>query len=314
MTDTPLLISGPFTGEEEERLKNACPSVRVATLDAVGGLSEAARGGIRAVAFKGHNRFGGAVMDLLPNLGVIANFGVGYDAIDVSAASERGVKVTNTPDVLNDDVADLAVGLALTFFRRMVVGADWVASGQWPTKGEMPLNRKLSGSKVGIMGLGRIGREIADRFAAFKCELHYHARSEKETPGWTFHADPVGLARAVDVLVVALVGGDQTRNYVSREVIAALGDRGVIVNISRGTTIDEGALLDALESGAIAGAALDVFLNEPNIDPRFLELENVVLQPHQGSGTVETRRAMAELQLENVRNFLEGRPLATPVN
>ncbi|ARE42062.1 D-3-phosphoglycerate dehydrogenase [Rhodovulum sp. P5] len=315
MTDATLLLCGAgFNDEERARLSNAFPSVHVDGPDLMEGLDDATRAGIRAIAFKGHKPLGGAQMDLFPELGIIANFGVGYDAIDVAAATARGVRVTNTPDVLNDDVADLAVALILAQARRMVVGADRVASGRWAREGEMPLNRKVSGAKAGIVGLGRIGREIANRLTAFKMDIHYHSRSEKETPGWTYHADPVSLAGAVDFLIVALVGGEETRNYVGREVLQALGPTGVVVNISRGTTIDEAALLDALEAGTIGGAALDVFLNEPNIDPRFLALDNVVLQPHQGSGTVETRRAMAELQLANIKAFVEGTALPTPVN
>ena len=196
----------------------------------------------------------------------------------------------------------------------MLQASDWARSGEWAQKGEYPLNRKLSGGRAGIVGLGRIGREIANRLAGFKMEIHYHSLSEKQTPGWTWHASPVSLAQSVDFLFVALVGGQATENYVSREVIAALGPRGVIVNISRGSTIDEVALLEALETGRIAGAGLDVFRNEPNIDPRFYALPNVVIQPHQGSGTVETRIEMAALQRRNVAAFLAGKALETPVN
>lgn len=270
--------------------------------------------GFKAVAYKGHYPFGATEMDLLPGLGVIANYGVGYDAIDVAAASQRGIKVTNTPDVLNDDVADLAIAMWISQGREMRLAEDWVRSGTWPNKGEYRLNRKVSGSTVGVLGLGRIGRDIADRLAAFKTEIHYHSRSEKQTPGWTYHADPVALAKAVDFLFVALVGGSETENYVSKDVIAALGQRGVLINISRGSTVDEEALLDALETGAIAGAGLDVYVGEPNINPRFLALDNVVLQPHQGSGTVETRAAMAKLQRDNIAAHLAGTALLTPVN
>ena len=311
---TELVILGEaFTAEERARLDGACAAVFVSSPADLAALDANARAGIKAVAFKGHDPLGGAAMDALPGLGLIANFGVGYDAIDVAAASARGVKVTNTPDVLNDDVADLAVAMMLAFSRNMMEGHDMVTSGRWP-EGALPLNRKMSGGTVGIVGLGRIGREIANRLAGFKMEIHYHARSEKQTPGWTYHADPVALAKAVDWLVIALVGGPDTQNYVSREALAALGPRGVVINISRGTTVDEAALLDALENGTIAGAGLDVYLNEPNIDPRFLGLINAVLQPHQGSGTVETRRAMAELQLANITAFLSDQPLVTPVN
>jgi lactate dehydrogenase-like 2-hydroxyacid dehydrogenase len=315
MTDPVLMICGAsFNQEERERLEAALPSVHVDRPEDAAALPEATRQSIRAIAFKGHTPLKAASMDLLPALGMIGNYGVGYDAIDVAAATARGVRVTNTPDVLNDDVADLAIALMLMQARRLTLGSDWVRSGRWPKQGEMPLNRKVSGGTAGIVGLGRIGREIANRLAAFKMDIHYHSRSEKQTPGWTYHADVVGLAKAVDFLFVALVGGPDTANYVSADAIRALGPRGVLINISRGSTVDEAALLDALESGAIAGAGLDVFLNEPDIDPRFLTLENVALQPHQGSGTVETRRAMAQLQLDNIQAFLAGRALLTPVN
>ncbi|MGC9369686.1 MAG: 2-hydroxyacid dehydrogenase [Paracoccaceae bacterium] len=283
--------------------------------EALAKLPEAVRNETRAIAFKGHAPLGAAQMEMLPQLGMIANYGVGFDAIDVAAASARGIRVSNTPDVLNDDVADLAVAMLLAQSRKIIEGSDWVRSGAWPQKGELPLNRKVSGRRAGIVGLGRIGREIADRLAAFKMEIHYHSRAPKDTPeGWTYHADPVSLAGAVDDLFVALVGGAETAGYVSKKVIHALGPDGVIVNISRGSTIDEAALLDALESGAIRGAGLDVYDNEPDIDPRFLRLDNVVLQPHQGSGTIETRKAMGELQRANLAAFFAGEALVTPVN
>lgn len=314
MTRPDLIAIGAYNSWDIEAMQAGYTLHALPAIDALEGLPADLRAAVRAVAYQGHHRFGGAEMDLLPALGVIANFGVGYDAIDVAAASARGVKVSNTPDVLNDDVADLAVALLLAQGRRIVQGSDWVRSGQWAKKGEMPLNRKVSGGRVGILGLGRIGREIANRLAAFKMEIHYFARSDRDVYGWTFHPDPVSLAYAVDYLVVALVGGPATRGMVSAEVIRALGQGGVIVNISRGTVIDEAALLDALEKRRIAGAALDVFLNEPDIDPRFLALDNVVLQPHQGSGTVATRQAMGELQRANIAAFLAGRALPTPVN
>ena len=311
---TSTLAIGPFNADERPALEAQFAARVVADPSEAAGLDAATLAGIRAVAYKGHARFGAADMDRMPALGVIANYGVGYDSIDVAAAAARGVRVTNTPEVLNDDVADLAIAMWIMQAREMRQAEAWVRDGHWPKKGEYRLNRKASGGSVGIMGLGRIGRDIAERLAAFKTDIHYHARSEKPTPGWTYHADPVALARAVDTLFVAMVGGPATEGYVSREVIAALGPRGVIVNVSRGSVVDEAALLDALETGAIAGAGLDVYRNEPHIDPRFLALDNVVLQPHQGSGTVETRAAMATLQRDNIAAFLEGRPLLTPVN
>ncbi|WP_417607014.1 2-hydroxyacid dehydrogenase [Primorskyibacter flagellatus] len=315
MSDPILLISGDsFSEQERTRLETALASAFVAGPSDMAALPDAVRSSVRAIAVKGHHPLGGAEMDLFPNLGVIANYGVGYDAIDVTAATERGIKVTNTPDVLNDDVADLAVAMLIAQCRNMVAGDDLVRSGRWSAGENLPLNRQMSGSKVGIVGLGRIGREIADRLAAFKCDIHYTSRSQKETPGWTFHASLEEMAKAVDVIVVALVGGAETEKHVSRQVIDALGPRGIVINISRGSTIDEAALLDALEEGRIAGAGLDVFLNEPKIDPRFLKLDNVHLQPHQGSGSSETRGRMAKLQLANIEAFLAGDPLKTPVN
>jgi lactate dehydrogenase-like 2-hydroxyacid dehydrogenase len=311
---THTLAIGPYNDDEKQGLTRELSPIYLDGPAGVADLDAAQREAIKAVAYKGHHAFGATEMDLLPNVGVVANYGVGYDAIDVKEASARGIKVSNTPGVLNDDVADLAVAMLIMQGREMEHASAWARSGKWAEQGEYRLNRKVSGGRVGIVGLGRIGREIADRLAAFKMDIHYWSRSEKDTPGWTHHADPVSLANAVDYLIVALVGGPDTEQFVSKEVIAALGSRGVLVNISRGSTVDEGALLDALESGAIAGAALDVFLNEPKIDPRFYALDNVVIQPHQGSGTVETRAAMAKLQRDNVLAFLGAKDLLTPVN
>lgn len=309
-----VLSIGRYSAVDAAALTRAFQAPPMPSLGDAAALGRKERAGIRAVAFKGHEVFGPAQMALFENLALIANYGVGYDSIDVEAATARGIRVTNTPDVLNDDVADLAVAMWLAQGRRLAQATEWARSGNWVAKGEFPLNRKMSGSAVGIVGLGRIGREIALRLAAFKCEIHYHARSEKKTPGWTYHADLVDMARAVDFLFVALVGGPATQGYVGAEAIAALGRHGVIVNISRGTTIDEAAMLAALEAGEIAGAALDVFLNEPDIDPRFYMLDNVLIQPHQGSGTVETRAAMGQLQRDNIAACLAGRALITPVN
>jgi lactate dehydrogenase-like 2-hydroxyacid dehydrogenase len=311
---TQTLAIGPYNSADRAALVDAFGGIVLDGPVALTDLNFETRAGITAVAYMGHHAFGAAQMDLLPGLKLVANYGVGYDAIDVTAADARGIKVTNTPDVLNDDVADLAIAMWLMQGRQMRAAEAHVRSGDWAEKGPVPLNRKLSGGTAGIMGMGRIGRDIADRLAAFNMDIHYHARSEKETPGWTYHADPVELAKAVDFMFVALVGGPQTEKYVSAEVIAALGPKGVIVNISRGSVIDEEALLDALESGAIAGAGLDVFVGEPQVNPRFLPLENVVLQPHQGSGTVQTRAAMAQLQRDNVGAQLKGAALLTPVN
>ncbi|EAU42549.1 D-isomer specific 2-hydroxyacid dehydrogenase family protein [Fulvimarina pelagi HTCC2506] len=278
-------------------------------------LDEAARNKIEAIAYIGHHAFGGDLMDLFPNLGLIANNGVGYDAIDVDAASQRNIKITNTPDVLSDDVADLTVAMLLAQLRSLSRAEQHVRSGAWDQKQPFPLQRKMSGGKVGIIGLGRIGREIADRFAAFKMEIHYWSRKSKDTPdSWIYHENALDMMGAVDFAVVALVGGPATEDFVTKEMIEALGPRGILVNISRGTTVDENAMIEALQDGRLGGACLDVFRNEPHADKRFYDMENVVLQPHQASATVETRAAMGKLQRDNVKAFIAGQPLLTPVN
>ena len=269
---------------------------------------------IRAMAFRGHSSLGAEMMDAFPNLGMIANYGVGYDTIDVAHATLRGIKVSNTPDVLTDDVADLAVGMVIAQSRGMVGASDWITSGNWAKNGAYPLQTKVSGKKVGIVGLGRIGRAVAERLTPFKCDIHYYARSVKETPNWTHHEDITALAKEVDIMVICLSGGPETVGMVNKSAIEALGPDGLLVNASRGTTVDEGALLDALESGALGSAASDVYLNEPDIDPRFLKLKNMLLQPHQSSGTVETRKVMGQLQRDNLEAFFSGKPLITPVN
>lgn len=276
-------------------------------------ISTVVRESIRAFAFKGHSQLGQSIMDHFPNLGLIANYGVGYDTIDVDYANSKGIRVTNTPDVLTNDVADLAMGMLLALNRDIVGASDWVRSGHWALQGAYPLQRSLSGVAVGIAGLGRIGRAVAQRLQGFETDIHYYSRHEKETPGWTYHDDLVSLAAAADVLIVTVTGGPHTVKIISKAVIDALGRDGIIVNCARGSTIDEAALLNALENGGLRGAAADVFNNEPNIDPRFLKLNNVLLQPHQSSGTVETRKKMGQLQRDNIQCYFEGQALLTEV-
>lgn len=313
MTDT--LAIGPYFQHDIDALQQEFAARLLTRPDQIDDLDEAERTAIRGLAYIGGAPFGAAQMDKLPGLKVIANFGVGYDAIDVAAATARGIRVTNTPDVLNDDVADLAVGLLIALNRRFEPGTAHVRSGDWATKGELPLGRKMSGRKIGILGMGRIGREIADRLAAFKSEIHYQSRSPKDTPaGWTYHGDPVALADAVDDLVIAIVGGKATQGLVDAQVLDALGPDGVVVNIARGSVIDEQALIAALEGGTIRGAALDVFRGEPKVDERLVKLDNIYPLPHIGSATVETRGAMGALQRRNLRAGLDGQALSTPVN
>jgi len=267
---------------------------------------------IRAIATRGELGASTELIAALPKLELVACYGVGTDGIDLAACRARGIRVTNTPDVLNGDVADLAVGLMLAVQRRIPAGDQFVRSGAW-AHGGMPLATRVFGQRIGIAGFGRIGGTIARRLSGFDVEVGYFSRTPKaESPHRRF-ASLSAMAEWCDVLIVILPGGEATRGIVNGEVLQALGPRGWLVNVSRGTTVDEGALLQALETRAIAGAALDVFLNEPRIDPRFAALDNVVLTPHHGSGTEAARRAMGELVRRNLEAHFAGRPLITPV-
>jgi lactate dehydrogenase-like 2-hydroxyacid dehydrogenase len=268
---------------------------------------------ITAAVTSGRTGVDAALMAALPNLGAIVNFGVGYDTTDVDAAAARGVGVSNTPDVLTDCVADTAVGLMIDVMRQFSAADRYVRAGQWPLTGNYPLTRQVSNSRVGIIGLGRIGSAIAQRLSAFGCTISYHNRSEKPDSPYTYVESTVELARGVDVLVVAAAGGRGTRQLVDADVIDALGSSGYLINIARGSVVDEPALVDALAHGRLAGAGLDVFADEPNVPAELLTLDNVVLLPHVGSGTVETRAAMEQLTLRNLDEFLESGQLVTPV-
>jgi lactate dehydrogenase-like 2-hydroxyacid dehydrogenase len=253
-----------------------------------------------------------AVMRALPKLKLVSCFGVGVDAIDLAHAKANGIAVTNTPDVLTDDVADLAVALMLASLRQVVAADRWVRDGSWTRRGAMPLNTAVARRRVGIVGLGRIGAAIARRCEAFGTEIGYHGPNRKPVD-WTYFADPVELARWADVLIAACPGGAATRGVVSRAVLEALGPTGHFVNIARGSVVDQAAMVDLLVSGGLGGAGLDVFDDEPNVPQALIDLPHVVLQPHQASGTHETRSAMGRLTLDNVAAFFDGRPLLTPV-
>jgi len=253
-----------------------------------------------------------ATIDALPRLKLIACFGVGVDAIDLAASRERGIAVTNTPDVLTEDVADLALGLLLATARRIAAGDRYVRDGKW-LGGAMALASRVHGKRLGIVGMGRIGQAIASRALAFGLQIAYHGPRRKSVP-YRYEADPVALARSVDFLIAACPGGAATRGLVSRAVLEALGPKGLFVNIARGSVVDEDALVELLVAGRLGAAGLDVFVDEPNVPRELFGLEQVVLQPHQASATHETRLAMGQLVLDNVAAFLAGRPLLTPVN
>jgi lactate dehydrogenase-like 2-hydroxyacid dehydrogenase len=268
---------------------------------------------IRAVVTSGRTGVDAELMAALPNLGAVVNFGVGYDTTDVDAAARRGVVVSNTPDVLTDCVADTAVGLVIDVMRQFSAADRFVRAGRWPVDGNYPLTRQVSNKRIGIIGLGRIGSAIAKRLSAFGCAIWYHNRHVVDGSPYTYAPSAVELAREVDVLIVAAAGGAGTQGLVSREVIEALGVDGFLVNIARGSVVDEEALVDALVEGRLAGAGLDVFTDEPHVPEALLTMDNVVVLPHVASGTVETRAAMEELTLRNLDNFLKTGELVTPV-
>ena len=268
-------------------------------------------GRITAAATTGSRGMDDATMAKLPKLKVIGHFGVGVDSVDVDAAKRRGIAVTNTPDVLTEDVADIAVALMLSAIRRVPQGDRYVREGKW-LKGPMALTQSVQGRKVGILGLGRIGKAIAKRCEAFNLTVEYHGRS-KQSVAYAHHADVVSLAREVDILIVAAPGGDETRGLVGRAALEALGPEGTIVNIARGSVIDEPAMIEALKSGKLGAAGLDVFDKEPNVPAELLALDNVVVQPHVGSATHPTRTAMGQLVIDNLAAHFAGKPLLTPV-
>lgn len=268
---------------------------------------------IRGIAGGGESAVGAALMGQLPSLEMVSIMGVGYDGVDVATALKRSIVVTHTPNVLNDEVADLAIGLMLCVARRIPQADQYVRSGRWSSEGAMPLARKVSGARLGIVGLGRIGQAIADRAAAFGMTIAYTARSAKPGLAYPFYASALALAAEVDFLVVITPGGTGTFHMINAEVLKSLGPQGYLINVARGSVVDEAALVDALQKGVIAGAALDVFENEPRPMEALSKLDNVVLTPHMASATRETRQAMADLAVANLQAHFSGRPALTPV-
>jgi lactate dehydrogenase-like 2-hydroxyacid dehydrogenase len=268
---------------------------------------------ITAIVTSGPPGVDGDLMTALPHLGAIVNYGAGYEAIDVDAARRRGIGVSNTPDVLTDTAADTAAGLIISTMRGLCAADRYVRSGRWPVEGEFPLTRDVNGTQVGILGMGRIGSAIAKRLAAFDCAIAYHNRHEVAGSPYRYAASPLELAESVDVLVVSAAGGKGTHQLVSRAVLEALGEDGYLINIARGSVVDQDALVEMLNAGALAGAGLDVYADEPTVPSELRELDNVVLLPHVGSATSRTRSAMTALALRNLDEYLAHGTLTTPV-
>lgn len=307
---TRVLVPGKINQRVLDRLADAFEIVRIESADPA--LVTAGMRDVKAIAVSG--RVPGALMDALPQLEIIANFGVGYDGVEVGHAAEKGIAVSNTPDVLTEEVADTAVGLLLNTLRQLPQAEQWLRQGRWSREGAFPLSPlSLRGRSVGLYGLGRIGLAIARRLEAFGVSIAYHTRSPREGLSYAYHPTLVGMAGAVDTLVVIVPGTEATRRTVDAEVLAALGSNGVLINVGRGSTVDEQALIAALQAGVIAGAGLDVFENEPQVPEALVALPNVSLLPHVASASVVTRNAMADLVADNILAWFSTGKALTPV-
>ncbi|NTJ11403.1 2-hydroxyacid dehydrogenase [Rhizobium lusitanum] len=314
MDKPPILQIGPYPQWDQEPLDAAFQVHRYFEATDKAKLLAEVGPSIKAIATRGELGANRGMIEACPNLQLISVYGVGFDAVDLQACRERGIRVTNTPDVLTNDVADLGVAMMLCQSRGMLGAETWVRDGSWAGKGLYPLKRRVWGRRAAVLGLGRIGFEVAKRLKGFDLQIAYSDVEAKSfASDMKFVADPVELARQSDFLFVTLAASAATRHIVGRQVIEALGPEGMLINISRASNIDEEALLEALETGKLGSAALDVFEGEPKLNPRFLALDNVLLQPHHASGTIETRKAMGQLVRDNLTAHFAGQPLPTPV-
>ena len=313
MPDKPKLLQiGNVTARMTARFEAGFDVSKLFDQEDRAGFLAAEGASFMAIATDGHWGVPDDVAAALPNLKVVASYGVGYDAIDADGMAARGVLVSHTPDVLNDEVADTAIMLWLAVSRRLVQAEAWARSGDWEAKGAFPLTHTVRGRKVGIVGLGRIGQTIAELASAFDATIAYHTRSEKDVP-YAYYPDLVKMAEASEVLIVITPGGPGTRHLINADVMKALGPEGILINVSRGSVVDEAALVAALEAGELGGAGLDVFEAEPKIPDALKAMDNVVLLPHVGSATVETRMAMGDLVCRNLETWLDKGRVVTPV-
>ncbi|ONI68299.1 2-hydroxyacid dehydrogenase [Kribbella sp. ALI-6-A] len=306
-----VLMPGPMNRSVPDGLADAFEVIRLWEADDPDAVLAERAKDVVAVA-TGGTAIDAAFLDQLPNLQIVASFGVGYDKIDASAAAERGVVVTNTPGVLDDEVADTAMGLLLMTARELSRAERYLRDGHWQERAYPLTKATLSGRRMGILGLGRIGEAIAHRAAAFGISVAYHNRHRKDVP-YDYYPTLVELATASDILMVVIPGGAETEHLVNAEVLAALGPDGILINVARGTVVDEAALVEALKAGTILSAGLDVFEHEPEVHPGLLELDNAVLLPHVGSGSIPTRDAMGRLVVENLVSWFERGVPVTPV-
>jgi hydroxypyruvate reductase len=307
-----LLLIGPLIPDTMAQLDAAYVVHRYDLAPDKEALVTALSPRLRAIATRGDYALPGALMRRLPNLKLIASSGTGYDGIDIVAARELGIAVTNSPGAAAECVADAAWALILATVRRTVFQDQFVRAGRW-LQTSAPLTGKVWGERLGIVGLGHIGRAVARRAEGFRMRIAYHGRHRQAAVDYRYYDNLVELARAVKLLLVAVPGGAQTRGLISREVIDALGPEGYLFNVSRGSAVDEPYLVDALVHRRLAGAGLDVFADEPRVPPALFGLDHVVLQPHAASGTIPTRNALGQFVVDNLAAFFAGRPLLSPV-
>jgi lactate dehydrogenase-like 2-hydroxyacid dehydrogenase len=306
-----VLVPGPMHAHALDRIGRTFSLATLEKPDAASVTPDLAQSVLGIAAM---TQIPAAFIDAFPKLEIIANFGVGYDAIDSRHAGKKGVMVTNTPDVLTEEVADTAIGLLLNTIRELTPAENWLREGRWERDGNYPLTKlTLRGRTVGIFGLGRIGMAIARRIEAFGLPVHYHNRNKVPAVSYAYHETLKGLAAAVDTLISIAPAGASTEKAINAEILEALGPDGVFVNIGRGSTVDEAALAEALSTGTIAAAGLDVFAREPYVPPALMAAPNATLLPHVGSASVQTRRAMADLVVDNLESWFARGKALTPV-
>lgn len=303
MQKQPILVLGPLMPYLLEELERRYAVEKLyEERDALAFLEQNA-GKFRAAVTSTFTGLKADMIDLLPALEIVSSFGVGTDSLDIDYAAKKGIKVANTPDVLNEDTANMAVLLLLATTRDLVANDRFVRDGRWAGGENAPLALGIEGKKVGLVGLGRIGSVIARKLVAFGCDVAYHARNPRADASYTYYGDLVAMARDCAAVIAILPGGDTTQGIISREVLQALGPEGTFINVARGSVVDETALVELLQSGELGRAGLDVFVDEPNVPEALFALDNVVLQPHMGSATVETRKAMADRVITNLDNY-----------
>ena len=307
-----VLIAGPWHPATLETLDREFTTHKLWLASDPKALLAACADRVRAIATSPFTGADAALINALPKLEIISCFGVGVDTIDLKAASSRNIIVTNAPNAMNDCVADLTLGLMIAVARRVCEGDRFVRSGKW-LKGSLPPGKKVSGKRLGIIGMGRIGNVIARRAAAFDMTIAYHSRRRVPDSPFTYYEQLIDLAANSDFLVAIVPGGKETYHLVGEQVMRALGPKGILVNVARGSVVDEAALVKCLHEGALGGAALDVFEEEPKVPEALLTMDNVVLQPHVGSATHETRTAMGQLTVDNLLAHFAGKPPLTPV-